>query len=259
MEIRFSHVEVGNQKDLCFVLPNESISAIAGEGKEEVLKLIGEEFPSKGNIYYNGKRKLKRDQKEYVKDIKYIPMNFQKELPFENVYEYFTSYIRYHHIPIKKLEEKIQTSLKILGLKKEILEKNMSALSSCEQKKIQFSLALLENPSLFLLEEPLLSFNQKESKEMMAVLEKLTDKFHKTIIIATEDHNLIYQYAKHLVFLKKEKALEGTPEEIYYGEEECEKPEIVKFIQLVEKEKGVRLDRRKDIRDLIKDIYRSVS
>ena len=50
MEIRFSHVEVGNQKDLCFVLPNESISAIAGEGKEEVLKLIGEEFPSKGNI-----------------------------------------------------------------------------------------------------------------------------------------------------------------------------------------------------------------
>ena len=40
---------------------------------------------------------------------------------------------------------------------------------------------------------------------MMAVLEKLTDKFHKTIIIATEDHNLIYQYAKHLVFLKKEK------------------------------------------------------
>ena len=78
MEIRFSHVEVGNQKDLCFVLPNESISAIAGEGKEEVLKLIGEEFPSKGNIYYNGKRKLKRDQKEYVKDIKYIPMNFRK-------------------------------------------------------------------------------------------------------------------------------------------------------------------------------------
>lgn len=258
MEIRFSHVTLTPIEDTSFVIPKESLTAITGVGKEEALRFMAEAFPTKGNIYYNGEKKLKRNLKKYKKEIKYVGVDFEKEFSFENVYEYYIYYLRYHHIKVKDPSESIYNVLKIVGLEEKVLNDNLSNLSSSVLKRFQLSLALLEDSQILLLEEPFLSFHEKEIKEIFSILETLKEKFHKTIVIATEDHNLIYQYFNYLVWLKDKMVLSGSPEELYYQVEGKDKPEIVHFIQMVEEKKGIKLDHRKDIRDLIKDIYRSV-
>ncbi len=264
MEIKFSHVKTDVLDDVSFTIPSGVITGISGDGMEEVLKIIA--FGgARGIVCYDKIRKTKKNEEKIEKDISYVPMIFQKEFPFDNIAEYYRAFFYSHRIKTFNMEEKIKGAIKIVGLEESILKRTFSELSSSEIKLIQFSLTFLENPKVFLLEEPFLSFDEANHQKIMRVLEKLKDKFHKTIVIASKDQNILYQDTKYLIMLEKGKLLvEDMSENVYYCQKEDVKsrikvPKIVEFIQYVEQEKGIRLDHRKDVKDVMKDIYRNVS
>ena len=263
MEIKFSHVKTDVLDDVSFTIPSGVITGISGDGMEMVLKTIA--FGgAKGIICYDKIRKTKKNEEKLEKDICYLPMIFQKEFPFDKVEEYYRSFFYSHKIKTSSMEEKIKGAIKIVGLEESILKRNFSDLSSSEIKLIQFSLAFLENPKVLLLEEPFIFFDEATHQKIIRVLEKLKDKFHKTVVIASNNQNLLYQDTKYLILLKDGKLLmEDMSENVYYCQKDSVKnkiklPKIVEFIQYVEQKKGVKLDRRKDVKDVMKDIYRNV-
>ena len=104
----------------------------------------------------------------------------------------------------------------------------------------------------------------KNEKRIVMLLNKMKDQYQKTIIIVSNNTDKIYKYTSHLIIFKNEKILiEGNTINIYIKipfltKNKIEIPEIVEFTYLANKQKNANLEYHKDIRDIIKDIYKHV-
>ena len=92
----------------------------------------------------------------------------------------------------------------------------------------------------------------------------MQDQYKKVIIIITNNSNYIYKYTKRAIIVKNGQILlDGPTKDIYERVSYLKKngleiPYIVEFTNRAKKEKKVRIEYHKDIRDLIKDIYKHV-
>ncbi len=264
MEIKFQRISGGELTNLSFCIPHGQITGITGQGKSTALKLLDLLIPFKGSVFYDGKKPLKKELYMFRKELVLVTENFVNQFQLSSIYAYFAYYIKYYRIEVKNVEEKMKGALKIVGLDSSLLKKDFVKLSSSELKKVQLALAFLSNPKVILLDEPFIHLDEKEEKKIFRILEKLKDKFGKTIVLASNNSEILYQYTSHLIVLEEATVLlEGATDQLYFESDALRKtsldiPEIVSFIQLVEEKKGISLDHRKDVRDLIKDIYRNV-
>ena len=254
MEIRFSHVSGSGLNDLSFVIPKGEITGIYGDKGRELLQLLSLQEESKGIIYFNKIRKLKRNSYLFRKDIGLVKEKFERQFAIDSVYEYFVYYIRYHKI-------KVKDAVRLVGLSVAILERRFSTLTYSEEKLLSLALALLSNPKVLLLEEPFRGYDINNKKRVSRILYKLQEKYQKTIVIYSSDPNTLYQYTTNLIVLYKDKiVLEGKSKDLFFesdffSSKTLERPEIVSFIRLVKEKTGIDLPRRADVKDVIKDVY----
>lgn len=264
MEIIFKNV-IYQDFELNFTINNNDIVGITGRGKTTVLKLIDLLFlREKGTIYYDNVKLNKSNLNEIRKKISLIEQEFKKESFLNTVQEYMEFIIKYYRLTIKDPSRKIKDSLKIVGLKEDYLNKEISILSKSELKLIQVAIALLSNPDVILLDEPFLDLDIKNEKKIVMLLNKLKDNYNKTIIIASNDSDMLYKYTKKMIFLKANKVfIEGSTKKEYQKvdfliKNKIEVPDIVMFTYKVHKQKNIKIDYHTDIRDIIKDIYKHV-
>ncbi len=260
MEIRFSHVNSKDFIDLSFVIPKGEIVGIYGDNGNKLLRLISLDDDSKGIIYFNKIRKLRRNYYLFQNEIELIDRRFTNLFNLDRVYEYFREYIRYKKINIDNVDKKIKDSLRIVGLKVDMLERRISTLTSSELKLLQFAFAFLSNPKVLLLDEPFRGLDIYYQKKIMTIINKLKDKFAKTIVIYSNDSNYLYQYTNYLILLKDGRVLkEGNTLDVFFNTDiDIVRPDIVSFILLVKDKKNIKLPQRKSVMDLIKDIYWNV-
>ena len=87
---------------------------------------------------------------------------------------------------------------------------------------------------------------------------------NKTVIIISNDANMLYLYTDYLILFKNQrKVIEGKTTDVYTKVDVLKKhhikiPEIVEFSYMVREHKNVKIDYYKDVRDIIKDIYKHV-
>ena len=266
MEIKFSHVNSKDFTDISFVIPKGEITGIYGEDGDKLLKLISLKANEdmKGIIYFDKKRKLRSNYYLFKNDIVLVEALFNNLFNVDNVYEYFVLYIRDKKIEVKDNLEKIKGALKIVGLDDDILDRRISTLSFSELKLFQFALAFLSNPKVILLDEPFRGLDLSKEKKLVRIINRLQEKFLKTIVIYSNNPNYLYKYTNYLIVLYKNKVLAiGNTSDVFFENKELtlykiKKPDIVEFILLVEEKKKVKLPRRKSVMDLIKDIYWNV-
>lgn len=264
MEIKFSHVNSKDFKDLSFTISKGNITGIYGDKGDKLLRLIALLDDSKGIIYFNKIRKLRCNYYLFRNDIVLINRDFINYFDVDNIYEYFVSYIRYKKLKVDNALQRIKDSLRIVGLKVDLLDRRISTLTFSEVKLLQFALAFLSNPKVILLDEPFRGLDFKNVSKIMRILTRLKEKFAKTIVIYSSDPNYLYQYTDYLlVFYDNKLICEGNSRDIFFDNEEISlynirRPEIVDFIMLVKDKKNVKLPRRVDVKDLIKDIYWNV-
>ncbi len=264
MEIKFSHVNSRDFKDLSFTIPKGNITGIYGDNGDKLLRLIALLDDSKGIIYFNKIRKLRSNYYLFRNDIILIERSFINHFNVDNIYEYFVSYIRYKKIKVDDIDKRIKDSLRIVGLKIDLLDRRISTLTFSETKLLQFALAFLANPKVILLDEPFRGLDLKSVNKLMRILTRLKDKFARTIVIYSSDPNYLYQYTDYLfVFFDNKLIAEGSSRDVFFDNEDISlynirRPEIVDFIMLVKDKKNVKLPRRVDVKDLIKDIYWNV-
>ena len=214
------------------------------------------------NLYNNKLIKLLVDNLEN-KRISIIREDFESISFKSTIYEYMNYEIENKSIVLKNDLKKINDSLKIVGLNKLSLDRNINTLSESEKKLLQLAIALLSNPEVLIFEEPFNKLDLKNEKKLVLLLRKIKEKYDKTIIFISSNSNLLYKYTDYLIVYDDKLLREGKTSTILEDVEFLKRnslsvPEIVEFTYLAKKKYNVKIDYHSDIRDIIKDIYKHV-
>lgn len=258
MEIKYKSVK----NNLNFTIKDQQINGITGSNTENINDIIRVRDSGEGKILADGKEL--KDIASYIKEIKVVTERFPENVHNASLFEYMLQEIRHYNIYPKNINKKIVDSLKIVGLKEELLERNIYSCSTAEKKMIQIAIALLTNPSVIILEEPFNCLDFKNTKRLVLLFRKMKEQYHKTIIIISNDPEILYKYTDHLIIYINGKILdEGQTDKVYTNVDMLRRhkikvPELVEFTYKARTNKNIKIDYHKDIRDLIKDIYKHV-
>ncbi len=246
-------------------IEEEKITGIIGDKKTLLLELIGAiHFNYTGTITIDNIHLEKENLKKIHQEICFIYQNYQDQFYTDNMKEevlFLTSRLNYQN---KNLNQKIEQALIMVGLDKNYSKRKISTLSTGEKKLLQIATCLICNPKVMLLDEPLAELDYVNQKKIIRLLKLLKEKYHKTIIIASNDHNLLYELTDQIVILQKGHILiHDQTTKVYQNIDFLNKyhldiPNLIQFTSLA-KEKKVKLSYHRDIRDLIKDVYKHVS
>ena len=179
------------------------------------------------------------------------------------VYEWMYYEIRRKRLILKNPKKKINDSLKIVGLDTTYLNRNITSLSSSEKILIILAISLLSNPEIIILDDLFKYFDKVNEKNLIMLLEKIRDQYNKTIILINDDSEILYKYTKYLVIKKNNLFIEDETNKLFQRVDFLHKnnikvPEIIELTHLIKKKKKVKLEYHKDVRDILKDIYKHV-
>lgn len=254
-------------KNISYKFESSKITSIigpSGSGKTLLFNIITNLVKDyDGSILINNKDVRKLSKEDYRK-IGYL-FQYPSDQLFQNtVYEEISFGLKHYHYKEIKQEKIIKDSLKIVSLDEEYLTKNPYNLSYGEKTKVALATLLSLNPDIILLDEPTIGLDSKSINNLIKLLNKLKNNYHKTIIIATNDINFLSKISDNVVVINKSEIItSGKKEEILKDikllkNNDIAIPKIISFIDLVNNKKNIKLDYTLDMNELIKDIYRNV-
>lgn len=169
------------------------------------------------------------------------------------------SYRKYKNDMIKT---KINNLLVLVGLGEEFINREIESLSTSEKVMLSIALNLVFNPKVFILGDVLKYLDKDNRKRVISILANLRDS-DKIIILYSDNVEHIYDYSDiALIFVGNRSDRFGPTDKVYTSEKllidkRVDKPKLVKITHLARKKK-VKLAFHKDLRDIIKDVYRNV-
>ena len=205
---------------------------------------------------------------KYIKNINKLRMNvgYIKENPNEflfnkRVIDELNFGIKYFKYKLNKQSIRIQEALTLVGLTEDYLYKEVNSLSLNEKKRLSIASSLIFNPSIIVLEEPIMFLTYKDKEKLIKLIHILKTKYKKTIIIITKDTNLTYEVSDEVLLFSDGELVESGGKELLTQDKliskiKCDIPEIVKFINVSNK-MNANLTYTSNILDLIKEVYRN--
>ena len=182
----------------------------------------------------------------------------------DTILEILIDEIKNRKLEIRNPRKRILNSLKIVGLDESYLRRSRRTLSTTEKKLIQLAIGLLSNPEILILDNFFRNIDLKLEKKLIMLFQRLKDNYNKTIILLNNDLDKVYKYSDYFIIIKNSNILlEGNFKGIVskiklLKDNNIYIPDMLEFTYLVREKKKVNIDYYKDIRDLIKDIYKHV-
>lgn len=240
--------------DLSFEIKEKKITFILGKsGKSTILSLInGDDIPSFGEVIVDG-----------VKSVGFLRQNPEDYFFCNTIYEEILFELKKRRIKCD-YDKKIVNALKMVGLDKTYLNRSPFEISKGEQKRVALAMILACNPKLFILDEPFTNLDYSSKKKIIKLFRMMKLRYGKTFIIATNDVDDAFELADEVICLNDGKlAFKGDKYDLFTNtkllkQADIAKPKIIRFTDLVRDSKGIKLEYRDDINDLMKDIYRFV-
>lgn len=197
----------------------------SGCGKTTTLKIIaGFENADEGSVLFEGS-----DINEVPPYKRQINTVFQKYalFPHMNIYENIAFGLKIKKLPKDEIDKKVKEMLKLVSL--EGYEKrSVDSLSGGQQQRIAIARALVNEPKVLLLDEPLGALDLKLRQEMQTELKRIQKKLGITFIFVTHDQEEALSMSDTMVVMNKGKIQQmGTPEDIY---NEPENSFVARFI-----------------------------
>ena len=267
MEIKVNNLSstYANQnifKNICTKFEDHTINFIIGLNRHLFLKILsGDYLEYSGNIAMDNLQIDKESSSEtlykWKKNIGYVGMintNITvKKLILSNLDKYGYN---------KDRDKHLNDALKMVHLDKCYLDNYLEELSSGEKKLALMASVLAYNPKIILIDENMLSLDFGHKTNLIKIIRILKNRFHKTIIILSNDTNLIHKLADFIYVIEKNDTIQKFDKYALFTDEKkvkkyhLEVPKVINFSNLVLKNKNVKLGFRDDINDLLKDIYR---
>lgn len=185
----------------------------SGCGKTTILRMLaGFESPTEGEILLRGEDISQRPPNE-----RQINTVFQRYalFPHLNIYDNIAFGLRRKKTPKDIMDEKIKHVLEIVDL--EGFEKRkISSLSGGQQQRIAIARAIVNEPEILLLDEPLGALDYKMRQEMQIELKRMHKELGITFVFVTHDQEEALTMSDKIVVMSKGMIQQvGTPEEIY--------------------------------------------
>ena len=185
----------------------------SGCGKTTTLRMIaGFEMPTSGEILLNGG------------DISQLPANkrpintvFQRYalFPHMNIYDNIAFGLKLKKLPKEEIRKKVKRVLDIVDLEG-FENRKISTLSGGQQQRIAIARALVNEPEILMLDEPLGALDLKMRQEMQLELKHMHDELGITFIYVTHDQEEALTMSDKIVVLSEGRIQQiGTPEDIY--------------------------------------------
>jgi multiple sugar transport system ATP-binding protein len=219
--VRFEHVtkhfgETVAVRDLSLEIPDKEFLVLVGPsgcGKSTVLRLLaGLEEITEGNIYIgdrlvNGVPPKDRD----------IAMVFQSYAlyPHMSVYDNMAFGLSLRKTPKKEIERRVNEAAQILGIES-LLKRKPRQLSGGQRQRVALGRAIVREPAVFLLDEPLSNLDAKLRVQTRAELSKLHMRLGTTFIYVTHDQVEAMTMATRIAVLNLGLLQQvGSPQELY--------------------------------------------
>ncbi len=185
----------------------------SGSGKTTILRMIaGLETPDRGDILIGGRRV--NDLAPGKRGIGFVFQNYAL-FRHQTVRENIAFGLKIQHVPKKKIQERVDTLVELIGLK-DFDHRYPMQLSGGQRQRVAFARALAPEPELLLLDEPFAAIDAKVRKELRQWLRQTIHQLGITSIFVTHDQDEAVEVADDIIITHRghvEQA--GTPVEIY--------------------------------------------
>ncbi len=185
----------------------------SGCGKTTLLRMIaGLEDPTEGDIYIKGERI--NDIPIHKRNLGMIFQNYAL-FPHKTIFDNVAFGLKYRNVNKAEVEKKVTQALEMVRLPG--VEKRMPAqLSGGQQQRIALARAIVIEPDVLLMDEPLSALDENLREEMRREVDNLQQMLGVTTIFVTHDQREALSMSDKIVVMKDGKKLqEGTPDEVY--------------------------------------------
>ena len=158
----------------------------SGCGKTTTLRVIaGFITPKSGSVLFDGKDITALPP--YKRQVNTV---FQKYalFPHLNVFENVAFGLRLKKMPEEQLRPKVLEMLETVGLKG-FERRGINQLSGGQQQRVAIGRALVTRPALIMADEPTGNLDSKNSQEVLALLQTMSDRYQQTILMITHNKN----------------------------------------------------------------------
>ena len=185
----------------------------SGCGKTTTLRLIaGLEIPQSGNIYIKGK-----NVEQLLPKDRNIGMVFQNYalFPHMNVFDNIAYPLKIRKQSQKEIIHKVAEIAKNLQTE-ELLSRKPNQISGGQQQRVALGRAMVQEPNVFLFDEPLSNLDAKLRTEARSFLKHIQTEMKTTAIYVTHDQKEAMAISDRIAILDKGVIMQiGTPREIY--------------------------------------------
>ena len=200
------NLEVEDQEFIIFVGPS-------GCGKSTTLRMIaGLEEISSGELKIDGR--VVNDLEPKDRDIAMVFQNYAL-YPHMTVFDNMAFGLKLRKVPKDEIKKKVEEAAKILDLEK-LLDRKPKALSGGQRQRVAMGRAIVRNPKVFLMDEPLSNLDAKLRVQMRSEIASLHNRLKATIIYVTHDQTEAMTLGTRIVVLKDGVIMQvDSPQKLY--------------------------------------------
>ena len=214
-----------------------SLNAVIGKngaGKSTLIRAILDDIPHTGTIEF----KDTKDGHMQKLKIGYVPqsVNIEKNTPV-SVYDLIASFES--NAPVflhkkKKLYEEIKKNLAVFEAE-ELIDRQVCNLSGGQLQRVLLSMAIMDDPNLLLLDEPVSGIDQNGMELFFQTMDYLKNHYDLAVILISHDLDYVAKYADQVILIDQGRAAkQGSVKEVF------ESPEFDRVFGMAGEEKWLR-------------------
>ncbi len=200
------NIEVKDKEFIVLVGPS-------GCGKSTTLRMIaGLEEITEGELYIGNK--LVNDVAPKDRDIAMVFQNYAL-YPHMTVYDNMAFALKLRRTPKDEIDKRVREAAEILDIT-QYLKRKPKALSGGQRQRVAIGRAIVRNPQVFLMDEPLSNLDAKLRNQMRAEIIKLRERIDTTFVYVTHDQTEAMTLGDRIVIMKDGFIQQiGTPQEVF--------------------------------------------
>ena len=206
MAVQEFNLEIADKEFIVLVGPS-------GCGKSTTLRMVaGLEEISGGELYIGDR--LVNDVAPKDRDIAMVFQNYAL-YPHMTVYDNIAFALKLRHTPKDEIDRKVKEAAEILDIT-QYLGRKPKALSGGQRQRVAIGRAIVREPQVLLMDEPLSNLDAKLRNQMRAEIIKLRQKINTTFIYVTHDQTEAMTLGDRIVIMKDGEVQQiGTPQEVF--------------------------------------------